>query len=275
MQFERLFESSAVLPSPPRVVQELIASFDDDELDFRAVAAKLGSDPALSAKLLRLANSAYYHCSRPIGTVDDALTLLGFATVRTLVVSSALIGGWRGGEGLDLPQFWRHSGLVAAGSRALAKPARCNGEVAFTVGLMHAIGVLVMHQRMGERMQQLARIAAPWDPMRLELERRDLGYTHAEVGAELARRWRFPPEFAQALAGYPDPLGRGAQTPFAAITHLALWRVSAEREQWVEPELSANFPHAVAASLGLDAAEALDLPLPSELAAGLQELFSA
>jgi HD-like signal output (HDOD) protein len=274
MRIEELFDHPQPLPSMPRLVQELISSFDADEIDFRRMGDKLSTDPVLSARVLRLANSAYYHCSRPIGTVDDALTMLGFGAVRTLVISSGLAGSFRELKGLDLPEFWRFSLLAAVAARALSRPARLNGEVAFTVGLMHAIGQLVMHTRMPDEMQHIARVASTFDPLRLEVERRALGYTHADVGAMLASRWRFPPLFVTAIAGFPAPLASPTFEPMAALLQLAIWRARGEQNGDSDEQLASSMPAATAAAIGLSVESVLALEPPSKLAEGLESLLA-
>ena len=145
MQLEALFKQPQALPAVPKIVHELIDSFNNEDISIDDIAKKIAADPVLSARLLRLANSAYYHVSRTVGSVDDALMMLGFVTVRTLVISSGLTSGFKTMPGLDLNKFWRYSMHTAAVSRWLAKTTGNNVDLAFTVGLMHGIGELVMH----------------------------------------------------------------------------------------------------------------------------------
>ncbi|TFI17950.1 HDOD domain-containing protein, partial [Herbaspirillum sp. 3C11] len=120
MNFEALFQQQAALPSIPKVVQEVIESFNNDNVSIEDIAKKLSADQVLSAKLLRLANSSYYHVSRSIGTVDDAVLMLGFMTVRTLVVSTGLTGSFKSMSGVDLKLFWRYSLHTAIVAKWLA-----------------------------------------------------------------------------------------------------------------------------------------------------------
>ena len=155
MNFDALFQQQNALPTIPKVVQEVIDSFNDDNVSIDEIARKLAADQVLSAKLLRLANSSYYHSSRSIGTVDDAVLMLGFMTVRTLVISSGLTGGFKAMPGVDLKQFWRYSMHTGVIAKCLAKKIGGNSDFAFTVGLMHAIGQLVMHAAMPEQTLQV------------------------------------------------------------------------------------------------------------------------
>lgn len=118
MKLDALFQNPTALPTAPKVVEELISSFDKASVSTEEIAKKLSTDPVLSAKLLRLANSAYYHVSRSIGTVEDAVLMLGFVTVRTLVISSGLVSGFKTVPGLDLKQFWRQARHLGQGAAA-------------------------------------------------------------------------------------------------------------------------------------------------------------
>ncbi|MCG2585640.1 HDOD domain-containing protein [Massilia sp. TS11] len=273
MKLEALFQNPHALPTAPKVVEELIASFDNAGVTTQEIAKKLATDPVLSAKLLRLANSAYYHVSRSIGTVDDAVMMLGFVTVRTLVISSGLVTGFKTVPGMDLKTFWRYSLHSAVGAKWLAKTCKENMDLAFTIGMMHAIGQLVMHAAMPEQAMQLDKTALPLSHGRFDAEQAAFGYTFADVGAELANRWKFPPVFASTIRAFPAPQGESGIDRMAALIHLAAWRARCDEAHASREDMLAQFPSAVAGALGLSEAALLDeMPPPAELAAGLEEL---
>ncbi|CDG84735.1 HDOD domain-containing protein [Janthinobacterium agaricidamnosum] len=275
MKLEALFQHSQALPAAPKVVAELINSFNDAGVSTEEIAAKVAADPVLSAKLLRLANSAYYHVSRSIGTVDDAVLMLGFVTVRTLVISSGLVSGFKSVPGLDLKQFWRYSLHTAVSAKWIAREAGENTDLAFTIGMMHAIGQLVIHAAMPEQAMQLDKIAGPLDSRRLDAEQVSLGYCFADVGAELASRWKFPAPFGAAIAAFPAPLAAAPLNRMAAVVHLAAWRARIDESQLTSDEASACYPTEVAAALGLKRGVLTDnMPSPDELSAGLEELVA-
>ena len=273
MQLDALFKQPQSLPAVPKIVHELIDSFNSEDISIDAIARELAADPVLSARLLRLANSAYYHVSRTVGTVDDAIAMLGFVTVRTLVISSGLTNGWKSMPGMDLKAFWRYSLHTAVVSRWLAKATHANGDLAFTVGLMHAIGQLVMHAGMPEQMLKIDKLAGPTDPRRSDIEQQSFGYDFARVGAELARQWRFPPAFVEAIAGHVEPLSHTPFDAMAAVVHLAAWRARAEAASLSEAERVATLPEAVAVRLGLSADLLIhQMPPLKDLCAGLEAL---
>jgi len=275
MEIEVLFQQPNVLPTAPKVVQELITSFNDENFNIKDIARKLSADPVLSAKLLRLANSAYYHASRSVSTVDDAVAMLGFLAVRTLVISSGLVHGFKSTYGLDLKQFWRYSLHTAVAAKWLANHVDENSDLAFTVGMMHGIGELVIHAGMPERALQLDKLVSYLDKRRFETENATFGYDYSEVSAELASRWKFPEVFSEAIRAFPKPLEQQPFSPMAAIIHLAVW-VARENENDISlEEVRASCPIEVCAKFSLDPYIMLDeMPPLSELSSGLEDLIT-
>ena len=273
MKLEALFQNPTALPTAPKVVEELISSFDKASVSTEDIAKKVSTDPVLSAKLLRLANSAYYHVSRSIGTVEDAVLMLGFVTVRTLVISSGLVSGFKTVPGLDLKQFWRYSLHTAVAAKWIAKKTRDNTDLAFTIGMMHAIGQLVIHSAMPEQAMQLDKVAGPLDARRLDAEMASLGYGFPDVGAELAARWKFPSTFSDAIKAFPQPLEHEPFNRLAAVVHLAAWRARVTEAKLSDEEIEACYPTEIAEELGLEDGVLVDeMPPLEELSAGLEEL---
>jgi HD-like signal output (HDOD) protein len=176
---------------------------------------------------------------------------------------------------MNLKQFWRYSLHTAVAARHLSNQLSLNTELAFTVGLMHAIGQLVMHTGMPSEMLQLDKTLKTMDPRRLALERQNFGYTYIEAGAELARRWKFPEEFSTAIAACAQPLQQTTVDPIAAVVHIAAWRARAEENHLNAEEIEVSWPSDVGAKIGLPVAAVLqDLPSWADLSAGLEELIA-
>jgi HD-like signal output (HDOD) protein len=275
MTLDALFQHSDALPAAPKLVQELIESFNSENVSSDEIVRKVAIDQVLTAKLLRLANSAYFHVSRSIGTVEDAVSMLGFVTVRTLVISNGLVNVFQAMPGFDLRSFWRYCLHTAVIAKWLAKKVQQNGDRAFTVGLMHAIGQLLMYTAMPEQMLQLDKIGGPLDPRRLDIETTSLGYNFARVGAELASRWHFPASFSAVIDAFPAPLDREPVDDMACLIHLAVWRARAESNGLNEDEINATFPADVAHRIGISRPLICeDMPPLSELVAGMDQLIT-
>lgn len=273
MTIEALLQNPNALPTAPKVVEDLIGSFLYPNVSVDEIARKLSVDPVLSAKLLRLANSAYYHVSRSIGTVDDAVRMLGFATVRTLVISAGLVSGFKTVPGLDIKRFWRYSLNTAVCAKWIARQADDNTELAFTIGMMHALGELVIHTGLPEEAEDLDKVTGIYEPGRSAAEIEAFGYDFGAVGAELALRWKFPDIFAATIRTFADPAQHGEWSRLPAIVHLAVWRAQAEENDMDAEEMAATLPAGVVASIGLAPDRLLaEMPPLSELAAGLEDL---
>lgn len=253
MNIDTLFCQTRSLPVMARIVQELIASFDDENVSADYIVSRLARDPVLCAKLLRVANSPYYKLDRQVDTLFDAMSVLGLVNVRTLLISIALTDSFRNTAGIDLKLFWRYSLHTAAVSRYLAHFVGLNPDTAFVAGLMHAVGYLVMHLAMPQTMIKIDQTVPLMEVGRTAFERETLGYCYAEVGGELARRWNFPVPFYTAIAASASPLVGG--NSLAAVLHLSAWCVRAwDRDA---DELFESWPIEAGELVGLSGSQVL------------------
>ncbi len=274
MDIKTLLDQPHKLPTVPGVTQKLIASFSDEDVAFKLIAEQISADPALSAKLLRLANSAYFHLSRTIGTVEDALHMLGFVMVRNLVLGNGMATAFRHTKGMDLNQFWRYNLYAASSSRWLAGKAGVNADLVFTVGLMHGIGQLQMHVAAPEAMLPLDKIMPVLEADRAKLEQETLGFHNGDVAAELAKLWNFPEPIVTAMRQVNHPLLAADFSEAAGCVHVGAWVARTAILQATPKLAQAGFPTAVAHKLGV-AWELLqhDMPPVAELSAGLEDML--
>lgn len=228
MDIQTLLDQPSKLPTVPKVTQKLIESFSDEDVSIDDIARQIATDPALTAKLLRLANSAYFHVSRTIGTVDDALRMLGFVMVRNLVLGNGMVAAFRNTPGLDMKQFWRYNLYTACAARWLAREGHGNGDLAFTLGLMHGIGQLQMHAVVPAAVAPLDAQMNVLAAGRAELETATLGFHYGDVSAELAKLWNFPKPLIAALRDVPQPLASAEFSDAAGWVHLGAWRARIE-----------------------------------------------
>ncbi|OGB17736.1 MAG: histidine kinase [Burkholderiales bacterium RIFCSPLOWO2_12_67_14] len=263
MQLEALLNYPRALPAMPRAVSDLLAEMNKEDPSPKRVGELIGHDPALTTRVLRLSNSAFFRVSRKVGSADEAVALLGMTHVRSLVMAAALGAGFKNVPGMDLQQFWRYSLRVAEIARSLAGLLHQNPGNAFTAGLIHAIGILVMHIAMPDEMALVDMGTPPLDLQRALAERNHLGYTYAEVGAGMAEKWQFPREMVTALACQNEPFEGDNYDRLAGLLHLASWRARAEEIQLDNAGLVATFPDLIGLTLGLDLDNVLEKD-PSE-----------
>ena len=274
LDIRSLLDEPRKLPTVPKVAQQLMQSFSDENVAFGEIVAQLAADPVLSAKLLRLANSAYFHFSRTISSLDDALRMLGFVMVRNLVLGNGMVAAFAKTKGMDLHQFWHYNLYTACVARWLAGKAGVPTDVVFTVGLLHGIGQLHLHAAAPDAVAPLDRTLHVLDSGRAALEQQAFGFHQGDVAGELAQLWRFPEPISTALRQVPAPLQAAEFSAFAGCVHLGAWRARAEVLDAAREERAAAFPAAVAARLRLTL-ELIDGELPplAQLTDGLQAML--
>lgn len=258
MQLEELLAKAKALPSIPRVVSDVMSELNKEDPDARKIGEMVATDPGLTARMLKLANSAFFGLSREIVSVQDAITILGFNHIRTLIQAVALSSSFKTVPGVNLEQFWRYSLNTAKICKTLAKSMRHNDGVAFTAGLVHAVGDLVMHIGMPDEVAKIDWTVSPFDMKRAEVERATLGYTYADVSAAFAVKWDFPEAIVKSLKHQLVPFEGDIYEPMAGIVHMASWRARAQEINMDRDGLAATFPDVVAILLGLDLDMVLD-----------------
>ena len=260
MDIDQLLAGEIVLPSAPKSVALLMSELAREQPDLRKLSQLFAGDPGLTARLLRRANQrsgatpAESGDTREAGvaSIAQALAVLQPEDLRPLASAAALAGGLRAAPGISLVPFWRYSINVAKLARALAAQVRQAQAIAYTAGLVHAVGELVLHAVRPTDMAALNTTAGPLDPRRGRLELRRLGTSYAEVGAALARRWGFPALIVDALAHQSAPFERDAHEPLAGLLNLASWRARAREAGLGDKALATSFPGEVGLLLGLD-----------------------
>jgi len=255
MKLEDVFEQTHRLPTVPKVVQELIESFNKNDVDIAVIASRIALDQVIAAKTLRLANSAHFATMRRIGSLNEAVMVLGFSTLRTLVIATGITGAFVNTAGFDRKRFWRHSLMVAAYARGIARLAKQDAEAAFTCGLLHNIGELLIHVVSPEIAMHIDRSVEKGADRKI-LEDNNIGFDYIQVGAELAKRWNFPESFQQAILYQANPLQHAEAGPVGLILHLAI-KVACEQEKPFE-DIVADLPDAVLAALNIDRAKLME-----------------
>jgi HD-like signal output (HDOD) protein len=252
MELNALLAAPVALPCLPRTVALLMNELGPPEPNLRRVNQLFGTDPALAARLLEQANSATFQGPRQVVGIPEALALLGVSQLRSLVASAPLGATSRSVPGLNLQQFWRYSLNAAKVARSLAGIVRHNQIAAYTAGLLHGLGEIVLHLAGAEQAQSINTLVAPFDPRRAKIEQRIFGFCYAHVSAELARRWQLPDAVVDALQYLSAPFDNDVYEPLAGVLHLAAWRARAREAELGEKELAVSFPGEVGLALGLD-----------------------
>lgn len=207
LTIEQVIKGVQQVPSLSAVVLEVLASFDRENIEIAGLVQKLGQDQGLTARVLRVANSPFYGISSKVGSVGEAVVVLGFHNVRSLVAAAGIINQFpvSEGNGLDRLAFWRHGLGTAVCAQVLAKALGRDQALAFTAGLLHDVGRLVLDAYFHDDFKAAMAHRMAEDSTLLDAELAVLGVEHAQVGFELARRWKFPVSIQQAIRDHHQP----------------------------------------------------------------------
>ena len=217
---EKFFKNHSALPTMPEVASRLIRSFDNDNISLAAIAELIGKDSTLTARVLRLANSARYSPSHQIDHLQDAAAALGLETLRNLSLAACLSGAFPVVKGLDRTLFWRHSIATANYARILSRQLQLDADTAYLAGLMLRTGQLLMAIAEPDLVADVeAHAAEPGSRFSLEMHRFDC--THADVTASLASHWHFPAAMVEAFKDANTPMEIRPFSLMAAVLHIA------------------------------------------------------
>lgn len=227
-RLKRITQSIIALPTLPTVIGQLISLIDNPKTSARGVAQLISTDQALTAKILKLANSAFYGFPREIATVQHAVVVLGFETVKNLGLSVSVLERFSGPESsgradeFDRQKFWEHSIACGVAAKLLAAKLRYRmpGE-AFAAGILHDIGRLILSQYFPAEFAEVMKVMREEDVYIGEAEEQVLGVTHADVGSWLAERWNLPDQLERAIAMHHTPGRVEGPAELPSLIHLS------------------------------------------------------
>lgn len=211
--FENRLKAQVDFPSPSRVATEIITLARDPDIEMTKVAQAIGRDPAMTAKILRIANSAFYAQRRPSQNLRQALVIIGLNAALTLALSFSLVSSIRALRpvGIDYRRFWRRALLAATAARAFAESSKANhAEDIFLGGLLQDIAVLALDRVSRDFYSKLQQPAthADW----IVYETTALGKDHATYTAMLLKSWNLPDRIWQAVGASHTPQILAADT---------------------------------------------------------------
>jgi putative nucleotidyltransferase with HDIG domain len=201
-RFYRQLMSADRLPSPPELAQKMLAAVERDDVSTNQLTALIVRDQVISAQLLRMANSAFVGIRSRVTSIPHAVTLLGFARVRDIVIGLSVWGslGTNGPGAAYRKTMWLHSAMVAAAAKKLAERAGGDGGTAFTAGLLHDVGKLVLGLRLGETYWSMLEDAAARAETTAAVETEAFGCHHGTIGGWLLQLWRLPSALVDPVA---------------------------------------------------------------------------
>ena len=225
VNLDHILKRIHALPPLPTSAMRVIALTKNPATSAKELENVIGQDPALATGMLRQANSAYYGYARRISSLQEAIVILGFQATQGLAMTFAiapLLKTQLVGYEIDQDGLWKHSMLTAMAAKNLCKKLELPyGDVAFTAGLLHDIGKLVISiyvQQVGAYLLEKVTVA---HLSYVELEENIIGFNHATVGGFMARGWNLPEDLVESISYHHAPSKAQNHAVLANIIHVA------------------------------------------------------
>jgi len=190
------------LPTLPEVMARVLESANDPDTSAEKLAAVIEKDPAISVRVLRMANSVFFSRGKPADSVQRAIVVVGFEAVKTVALTTSVFDALssKNAAGIDAKDFWFHSLGTATASKQLSEMVdAAAGPSWFTAGLLHDIGKYILAIMLGTDYRKAVQISEKeLVPLR-DVEDREFGVNHTQIGGWVARKWQFPELFADVM----------------------------------------------------------------------------
>lgn len=201
LTLQRLIRSVEDLPSHRAVAVRVVIEMNKPTASAYSIAPLIELDPALTTLVLRLANSAYYGLRHRVASAQRAIAVVGFENVRTFATARAAGALEPGGEGLP-PGMWEHAVETAAAASVVAPLVGVRREDAFSVGLLHDLGQMVLYRLYPDEYIEVMSRAIAQETTLMGAEIGAFGHAHDDVGAAILHEWGFPRPFTQAIQSH-------------------------------------------------------------------------
>lgn len=217
-EIQRIIRDTKSLPTLPGLISKLGALTEDNKVSAQAIARVVSMDQVLSAKVLRLVNSALYGFSRRVSTVSNAIILLGVNVVKSLAISSSIFEIME----KNVVGLWEHSMGVAVAANIISRELKLpEPEETSTAALLHDIGKVIIKIRLQDDYTQLAAHIKEKGLMMVEAEREMFSTDHAEIGEWIAQTWLLPEKLIEPIACHHDVEKSSVQRAKTAVVHIA------------------------------------------------------
>lgn len=222
-ELDQYIQKVKQLPPAPRVLPQLLVLLGKPDTDIRKVVDLIRYDQGLTANLLQVCNSAFFASALPVSDLEEAVNRLGFKQVFRIVASisgSRALGTKQKGYGMDEGELWRHSVTTAVAAQLIAAEAGVEANVAFTAGLLHDIGKIILSEGLEQVYSKILDEVDKNQLSLLETEKKLLGVQHAEIGGRLLARWKFPAPLVAAVWFHHTPKYANPHDKLASCVYL-------------------------------------------------------
>ena len=245
MDYRTLAGTTVALLSPPDVLDRIRSLINDPNAGAGELAEVIACDPGLTGQVLRMANNGRLEESSGIDSVADAVKSIGIDELHGIIFASTAndVFSEISEDLVSIEEFWHHSVCCGLAADVLAR--RCgleNPRRLFAAGLLHDIGQLPIYDALPEHAHRVLKTAGKAEQYRYRAEKEIIGFTHAQVGAEIMRHWQFPEKLREPVEFHHEPR-RAERFPLeTAIVHIATnvanviepsWKTSGDLEKSV------------------------------------------
>ena len=221
---QRLVSGVIKVASLPEIYMKIENALESPKSSSKYLAEILSEDTALTARILRLANSSFFNYPGKIDTVTQAVTIIGTRQLRDIVLASSIVGAFKGipSDLIDMNAFWRHSISCGVTSRVIAALRReANIETAFIAGLLHDIGRLILYKEKSMEMGDLLQQCRQEKKLLHLTEMETFGFDHAVLGGLLLKEWKLPQRLIETTSCHHAPHKSREFTTDTATVHVA------------------------------------------------------
>jgi putative nucleotidyltransferase with HDIG domain len=219
---EKIVQTTGDLPTMPHLANQIMGKLSNPNTSGQELNDIISKDQALAARVLKIANSAFYGCPRTITRLSDAVAIMGFNSIRSLVMASALHDFFKT-FGLAEKLLWEHSIACGSFAKIIAKSLRFSkNEEAFLAGLLHDIGKVILNLKLPEQMLRiLQEVYNNPGTTFCDAEQAAFGFDHAQVGELVARKWNFAEEIVEVIGNHHHPEKAKIMPQLSNIVNLA------------------------------------------------------
>jgi putative nucleotidyltransferase with HDIG domain len=222
---EKLLQKIETLPTLPIVVTRIMQLVENPKTAAVEISKVVSLDPALTVKILKIVNSAYYGFPKQITTITHAIMILGFEDVKNIAMGISVFDIFKNKGVKDVVEFdrvgfWQHSIAVGSCTKLLAKKLRYkNPEEAFICGLLHDIGKIILDQYFHEEFNAVMQLAREENLLFINAEKRLNDMDHPEIGRIVAKKWGLPSTIVDCIASHHNPVGCETNQLVVALVH--------------------------------------------------------
>ena len=227
-RYHRFIEKMDQIPSLPAIVSRLITVVNSSESSAEDVAELIEKDTAITSKVLRLANSAFYGIPRSVSSVQSAVVILGFNTLKSIVLSASVLNLFSSNkttQAFDRTRFWKHSIVCALAAKTIAQSMLgrigIDPQSAFCAGIMHDVGKLIFELFTPKEYADVRVHSLQKKISLMEAEVATMGISHADIGRILADKWALPLDLEYAIVHHHQPLAANKIKELVSLIHIA------------------------------------------------------